>query len=458
MFDAVEKLREYVACKSVSADSAYAGDMLETREFVACTLREIGLDVELVETDGHAIVVGRREGKAEWPHVLIYGHYDVQPVDPVELWDTDPFEATVQAGRIYGRGTADNKGPQMAHLAAVGQLLEEEPDLPLRLTVLIEGEEEIGSPSLLPFLVARRRELSEADFVLLSDTLSPSEEQIAITVGLRGIIEMEFSLQGPSSDLHSGLHGGAVYNPLQAMCEICASLHDAENKVTVPGFYDGVGGVENWEREELAKLEFDEAAYCKSLDVKALHARRGYTAQEAIRYLPTLEFNGMWGGYCGEGSKTIVPSRASCKITCRLVGSQDPDRIGKAVEAAIRQRLPEAFTLETRLGHKGAPYTVVPPDRPNTSEYQSPVMARAFRAADLAIGEVFGRRPLFLREGGSIPIIEDVKRVTGLDSLMIGLFLPEDKLHAPNEGFSLSLLEKGTEVSKRILRAVASAG
>ncbi len=455
MFDAIEKLKEYIGYQSISADSAYKEGMGQTRDFVAKMLGDLGLSVEIVNTDKHPIVMARRTGDPSWPHVVIYGHYDVQPVDPIALWETSPFEATIKGDRIYGRGAADNKGPQMAHIAAVAELLEEYPDLPLRITFLIEGEEEVGSPSLLPLLEERKEELSEADFVLLSDTLSPSAEQVAVTVGLRGIVEMEFELQGPKSDLHSGLHGGAVYNPLQAMAEICASLHTPDNRVNVPGFYDDVTEVEAWEREELKVLGADLEGYAASVGVDALHPISGYTPFEAIRYMPTLEFNGMWGGYQGEGSKTIVPSKASVKITCRLVGNMKPDVVGKQVADAILARVPKGVTAKIKMGHKGVPYLVVPPDRPNTPSGQSEVLANAYRATEKAVTDVFGRKPLFLREGGSIPIIADVKRVTGLDSVMIGLFLPEDNLHAPNESMSLTVLKKGIQVSKRVLKEVA---
>ena len=455
MFDPVEKLKEYISCQSVSADSAFQEGMLKTRDFIAGLLGDMGLSVEIVDTPKHPIVLATREGDPSWPHVIIYGHYDVQPVDPIALWDTDPFVATEKDGRIYGRGAADNKGPQMAHLAAVGELLEECPELPLRLTFLIEGEEEVGSPSLLPLLEERKDYFSEADFVLLSDTLSPSPEQIAVTVGLRGIAELELELEGPKSDLHSGLHGGAVYNTLQAMAEICASLHTPDNRVNIDGFYEGVTDVEDWEREELANLGIDEKSYRESIGVDELHPHKGYTPFEATRYLPTLEFNGMWGGYTGEGSKTIVPSKAHAKITCRLVGNQDPNVVGKLVADAILARVPKGIKASIHLGHKGVPYLVVPPDRANTPTDQPELLAQAFRATDKAIGEVFGKRPLFLREGGSIPIIADVKRVTGLDSVMIGLFLPEDNLHAPNESMRIDMLKNGIQMSKQILKSVA---
>lgn len=455
MFDPLEKLKQYISSPSVSTDSSFKEGMDQTRDFISNLLEGMGLSVEVVNTDLHPIVVAKRTGDPTWPHVIIYGHYDVQPADPIELWKSDPFEPVVKDGRIYGRGAADNKGPQMAHLAAVGQLLEEYPDFPLRITFIIEGEEEIGSPSLLPFLKERKEELSEADLVLLSDTLSPSADQVAITVGLRGIVALEVELTGPDSDLHSGLHGGAIYNPAQALCEICASLHDKENRVAVPGFYDDVAGVEDWEREELSRLGIDEDGYKKSVGVDAFHTHPGFNPFEAVRYMPTLEFNGMGSGYQGEGSKTIVPSKAFAKITCRLVANQDPDQIGELVKQAILDRVPAGITAKVEAGHAGIPYLVVPPHRPNSPKDYPTRLAQAFDAADKSIEEEFGKAPLFLREGGSIPIIADIKSVLGLDSLMIGLFLPEDKIHAPNESMDLSMLERGIKASRKILANLA---
>ena len=455
MFDPVEKLKEHLRHASVSTDSAFKEGMDGSRAFLANLFTEMGLSVEIVDTELHPIVLARREGDSSWPHVVIYGHYDVQPADPLELWESDPFDPVERNGRLYARGAADNKGPQMAHIAAVAELLEENPELPLRITFLMEGEEEIGSPSLLPFLEARREELSEADLVLLSDTLSPSEDQLVVTVGLRGIVALEVEFEGPKSDLHSGLHGGAVYNPLQALFEVGASLHDEENRVTVPGFYDDVSGVEDWEREQLKALGSDEEAYKQFLGVDAFHAHPGYSPFEAIRYMPTLEFNGMGGGYQGEGSKTIVPSKAMAKITCRLVGNQDPFKVGALVKQAILDRAPAGIKATVELGHEGTPYLVVPPGRPNTPSDQPKRLARAFEATEKAIAENFSKPALFLREGGSIPIIADIKRVLGLDSVMVGLFLPEDNLHAPNESLNLSVFKKGIQVSKSVLKSLA---
>ena len=429
--------------------------MAASQNFLTGLFSEMGLSVEVVDTDLHPIVLAKREGDLSWPHILIYGHYDVQPADPIELWNSDPFEPVERDGRIYARGAADNKGPQMAHVAAVAELLEENPNLPLRISFLFEGEEEIGSPSLLPFLESRKGELSQADLVLLSDTLSPSADQLVVTVGLRGIVVMDVEFTGPNTDLHSGLHGGTVYNPVQALCEVCASLHDSDNRVTVPGFYDGVTEVEEWEREELAQLGSDEEAYKQLVGVKALHSLSGYTAQESVRYLPTLEFNGIGGGYQGEGSKTIVPSKAMTKISCRLVGNQDPKKVGDLVRQAILDRTPEGIMAKIDMGHQGAPYLVVPPGKPNSPDNAPVLLTKAFEAAKVAISEEFPKSALFLREGGSIPIIADIKTTLGLDSVMIGLFLPEDNLHAPNESMNIDVLKKGIRVSKSILRSLA---
>ncbi len=455
MFDPIEKLKEHLRHPSVSTDSRFKEGMAGSRDFLTGLFSEMGLSVEVVDTDLHPIVMAKREGDNSWPHILIYGHYDVQPADPIDLWESDPFEPEERDGRIYARGAADNKGPQMAHIAAVAELLEENPDLPLRITFLIEGEEEIGSPSLLPFLEARKEELSEADLVLLSDTLSPSEDQLGVTVGLRGIAVLDVEFTGPRSDLHSGLHGGAVYNPVQALCEVCASLHDADNRVAIPGFYDGVTEVDDWERQELAQLGSDEAAYKRFVGVEAIKPLSGYTAQESVRYQPTLEFNGIGGGYQGEGSKTIVPSKAMAKISCRLVGNQDPKRVGALVKQAILDRTPKGIQARVTLGHQGAPYLVVPPGKPNAPQDAPQLLAKAFESTKEAIAKEFPKPALFLREGGSIPIIADIKRTLGLDSVMIGLFLPEDNLHAPNESMNINVLEKGIRVSKSILKSLA---
>ena len=456
MFDPVEKLKEFIRHPSISTDPKYHEGMKGAQQFVAGLLGSLGFAVEVVSTDLHPIVLATRAGDPAWPHVLIYGHYDVQPADPLNLWKTPAFEPTIVGNRIYGRGAADNKGPLMTNIAAVAKLLEANPKLPLRITFLIEGEEEMGSPSFPKFLEAQLGRFKTADFVYLSDTALPTPDQVVITCGLRGLTLFDVHVTGAKGDLHSGLHGGVLRNPIQALAEIIATLHTPDGRVNVPGFYDDVLDVQPWERDELKKLGADEKAYKEFLGIDTFYTTPDFSPFEALRFQPTLEFNGIGGGYQGEGTKTVIPSKAFAKISCRLVPNQKPDEIKKLVIDAIRARAPKGVKLEFVDQHKGDPYSVVPPDRSNTPKDQSPVLARAFRAADKAVSEVWGRPPLYLREGGSVPIIADIKRVTGLDSVMFGLFLPEDNLHAPNESFNLEVMKKGIETTQRILAAVAT--
>ncbi|MBW8782527.1 MAG: M20/M25/M40 family metallo-hydrolase [Verrucomicrobia bacterium] len=455
MFDPVEKLKEFIRHPSVSADPAFKAGMQGAQTFVSDLLTSIGFAVEVVKTDLHPIILATRGTNPAWPHVIIYGHYDVQPADPLNLWKSPAFEPEIRGNRLYGRGSADNKGPLMTHIAAVARLLERRPDLPLRITFMIEGEEEMGSPSFPNFLERYSDQLKKADFVYLSDTGIPAPDQIVITCGLRGLVLCDVVVTGPKSDLHSGLHGGVLRNPIQAVAELCASLHTPDGLVNIPGFYADVAGVEPWEREQIQKLGNDPEKYREFLGIPAFHTPPGYTPFEATRVLPTLEFNGIGGGYQGEGTKTVIPSKAFVKISCRLVANQNPAKIRDLLYASIRERMPADVTYEIIDQHEGTPYVVVPPDRSNTPQNQSPVLAKAFRAADQAIGEVFGKSPLYLREGGSVPIIADIKRVTGLDSVMMGLFLPEDNLHAPNESFNLTVMEKGMRASEKILESIA---
>ncbi len=456
MFDPVEKLKEFIRHPSVSADPAFKAGMKGALDFTSGLLASIGFNVEVVKTDLHPIILATRGDNPAWPHVIIYGHYDVQPADPLNLWESPAFEPEIRGNRLYGRGAADNKGPLMTHISAVARLLERRPDLPLRITFMIEGEEEMGSPSFPKFLEAYSERLKEADFVFLSDTGLPSEDQVVITCGLRGLVLCDVVVTGARTDLHSGLHGGVLRNPIQAVAELCASLHTPDGRVAIDGFYDDVMPVEEWEREQIRKLGADTEEYRKFLGIPAFHTPPGYTPFEATRVLPTLEFNGIGGGYQGEGSKTVIPSKAFVKISCRLVANQKPAKIRELLHAAIHARMPKDVTYQIIEQHEGTPYVVVPPDRANTPKDQSPVLAAAFRAADKVIADVFGKPPLYLREGGSVPIIADIKRVTGLDSVMMGLFLPEDNLHAPNESFNLGVMEKGMRASERIIESIAA--
>ena len=454
MLDHVNTIRNLVRCPSVSTDPSYRDGMEAAREELTELFSSLGLETEVVETEKHPVMLARRDGPAEWPHVLIYGHYDVQPPDPLDLWETPAFEPREKGERLYGRGTADNKGPLMVHVAAVARLLEENPDLPLRLTFLIEGEEEIGSPSL-PMVLQERKEQLRGDFILLSDTLNPSLDQVAVTTAIRGMACLEAVLEGPRGDLHSGMFGGAIYNPVQALTELCASLHDKEGRVAISGFYDSIRPPADWEKEQIAALPTSDADLVAFAGVPATRPVPGRSAMEAVRFEPTLEFNGIYGGYMGEGEKTIIPSRAGVKISCRLVADQDPARIEELLESTLRERCPAEVRLDIRKGHSGPPYSVVPPDRSNTPADQNARLAAAFRTTDAAVAEIFGKAPLYLREGGSIPIIGEMHRILGMDSLMLGMGTAENNLHAPNESVHLPTLEKGIAVSMRILKAVA---
>jgi acetylornithine deacetylase/succinyl-diaminopimelate desuccinylase-like protein len=438
--DPTKALTEYVSHPSVSADSSFSSGIDGARDFACERLRELGFSVELVETPINPVILATR-GEESWPHLVIYGHYDVQPPDPLDLWTSKPFEATVREGRLFGRGAADNKGPQIVHMTALHRVLKEIPDLPLRITYLIEGEEEIGSPSFRGFLEERKNSL-RGDLLLVSDTGSPGPDQLAVTTGLRGLAAMEVKVFGPRQDLHSGVHGGALLNPLQALMRVCASLHDDKGNVTVPGFYDDVIPPEQWERDELKRLPLTEEKYAEFLGISEFFSATGYSPLEAIRFCPSLEFNGVGGGYQGEGSKTVIPAEAFAKITCRLVPNQNAEDISEKVKRAILEACPSAVRCEVNVKGGGDPYVVVPPGKPGASGLETDLMKKAFSVAENCIEDGFGTKPIYLREGGSIPIIRDLKEVAGLESLMIGLFTNEDNLHAPNESFHLGIMEK----------------
>lgn len=455
ILDPLTIIKDYVKHPSISTDPAYAEGMSGARDYVRGVLESIGFKVEVVKTGLHPILLAERGGDPSWPHVLLYGHYDVQPADPLNLWTTPAFEPTVRHGRVYGRGTADNKGPQAVQLAALSRVLDRHPDLPLRISFLIEGEEEMGSPSFPAFLQDNRARLGKADFVLLSDTASPNPHQLVITTGLRGLTGLEVRVIGPRVDLHSGMHGGALLNPIQALVELCASLHLPDGTVNVPGFYEQVVPPADWERKELKRYPLSEEDYRRFLGVPAFHRAPGYSPLEAVRFGPTLEFNGIGGGYQGTGSKTVIPSSAFAKITCRLVPNQDPETIRDSVEKSLRDRAPAGVRVDVLLHDGGVPYFVAPPGRSNTPKDQSPVLARAFTAASQAVEKGFGCPPLYLREGGSVPIIGQIKAVTGLDSLMLGLFTPEDNLHAPDESFDLGMMERAVLVYEKLFELIA---
>lgn len=439
----IQALTEYVSHPSVSADSNFSKGVAGAREFATSRLEELGFSVETIETPIHPILLGTR-GDPAWPRLVVYGHYDVQPPDPLDLWTTDPFAATVRDGRLFGRGAADNKGPQIVHMAALHRALKRNPDLPIHITYLIEGEEEIGSPSFRPFLEDRKEQLM-GDMLLVSDTGSPGPDQLVVTTGLRGLTALEVKFYGPGQDLHSGVHGGALLNPLQSLVHICSSLHDESGRVSVPGFYDDVVEPQEWEREELEKLPINEEDYRKFLGVSSLSPPPGYSALEAIRFCPTLEFNGLGGGYQGEGSKTVIPAEAFAKITCRLVPNQKSTDIAEKVRKALEENCPDSIRVVVEVKGGGDPYVVIPPGKPGSTGDETKLMKKAFPLIEQCVEQQFGSRPIYLREGGSIPIIRDLQEVAGLEALMLGLFTNEDNLHAPDESFNLQIMERSIE-------------
>ena len=454
MFDPLKVIQEYLHYPSVSTDPAYKDGMEGARSYISNLLESIGCSVEVIKTPLHPIILATLNGDASWPHLIIYGHYDVQPADPFDLWTSPPFEPKIRDGRIYARGAADNKGPLLVLISAVARLLDKHRKLPLRITFLIEGEEETGSPSFAGFLNEYKDRL-RGDFLLLTDTSCISSDQLVITVGLRGVVGIEFEVTGAHADLHSGLFGGAVLNPIQVVSDICSSMHNRDGSINIEGFYDDVCEVPDWEIEELKGIESSEDDLAHILGVKQFYTTRGQSPFAAVRFSPTLEFNGIGGGYQGEGNKTIIPRKAFAKITSRLVADQDPKKIKKLISETIKARCPSHVSLEVREGHEGSPYLVIPPDRPNSPSDQSAILTQAFRSAGVAISDVFGNPPLYLREGGSIPIIADLKNVVGLDSLMLGLVTPEDNVHAPDESFNLDLMKKATDATERILSSIA---
>ncbi len=448
--DPLNALKRYVSHASVSADSKFSKGVAGAKDFVSDLLTELGFAVDLIETPINPVILATR-GDPAWPKLVIYGHYDVQPPDPYDLWDHDPFDAVELNGRLFGRGAADNKGPQIVHMAALHNVLKKYPNLPIHITYLIEGEEEIGSPSFRGFLEENKHRL-KGDMLLISDTGSPSPDQLVVTTGLRGLTALEIEIKGPKQDLHSGVHGGALLNPLQAIMRICSSLHDESGKVAVPGFYDDVCHPQPWEREELAKLPMTQLQYADFLGISEFSPPPGYTPLEGIRFCPTLEFNGLGGGYQGEGSKTVIPSNAFAKITCRLVPDQNWEDIAEKVKRAIFSVCPSSVEAQVKISGGGDPYVVIPPGKPGSSDKESELSKKAFPLIEKCVQNSFGNQPLFLREGGSIPIVRDLKEVAGLDALMLGLFTNEDNLHAPNESFHLGMMQKAIEAFEEFFR------
>lgn len=434
----LERLFEFLRFPSVSTDSSHAADVRSCGEWLVALAEEFGFKASLHDTPGHPVVIARNEHREGRRSVLIYGHYDVQPVDPLHLWESPPFQPEIRDGKIWARGCADNKGQMLAHLIGAGKTLQETGDLPVNLTFLFEGEEEIGSPNLAPFLREHRDELA-CDVIAVSDTGMVAPGVPTMDYGLRGIACCEVILRGPERDLHSGLFGGAVANPATAVGRLIASLHDAEGRVQVPGFYDEVRDLESWEREMWAKVPGVTVEDFQRLSgAPELFGEKGFTPAEQTWARPTAEVNGVGGGYQGEGSKTVLPAEAMVKLSFRLVPDQEPKDIMEKVRAHLEASCPPGVTIEIVPGHDGKPYLTDP-----HSGYG--------KAAQEALREAFGAEPVLIRSGGSIPIVQDFREILGADTLLLGLALSDSQVHSPNENFPVENFEAGIRLNRALL-------
>ncbi len=427
----IDELFELLRIPSISAQSEHKSDMQRCAEWLAAALVKAGADhAEVMPTDGNPVVFAEKMVDPAAKTVLVYGHYDVMPVDPCEEWRTEPFEPTIKDGRIWGRGADDDKGQLFMHAKAFEAMCATD-SLPCNVKFMLEGEEEIGSPSLYKFC-ADNREMLAADIILVSDTSMISMDTPSITCGLRGLTYMEVEVTGPNKDLHSGLFGGAVANPANVLTRLVASLVDDKGRVTIDGFYDDVRELTPAERKAFNEAPFDLDEYKKSLDVDDVEGEAGYTTIERTGVRPSLDVNGIWGGYIEEGTKTVIPSKASAKISMRLVPNQDFEKIAELFERHFRAIAPASVKVDVRFLHGGAPY-VAPTDMP------------AYKAAEQAIADTFGKKPLPFYSGGSIPIISGFERILGIKSLLIGFGLAEDAIHSPNESYGLDQFFKGLE-------------
>ncbi|HET7616101.1 MAG TPA: dipeptidase [Bacillales bacterium] len=429
----LDELKQFLSIASVSALSEHKEDVLKGAEWTADALKKAGMEnVKIMPTKRHPVVYGdwlKAEGK---PTALIYGHYDVQPVDPIELWETQPFEPDIRDDKIYARGATDDKGQVFMHIKALETILHKNGELPLNIKFCIEGEEEIGSPNLDDF-VEDQKDLLAADVLVVSDNPMIEEGKPTVCYGLRGLCGMQIDIKGAKGDLHSGLYGGAVQNPIHALTELLATMHDEVNgRITIDGFYDAVEPLKDEERQAYADLNFDEGKMREELDVPELFGEEGYSALERMWVRPTLEVNGIYGGFQGEGIKTVLPSEAHAKITCRLVPDQDPAEIAKLIRKHIESNTPEGVTVETTLFDQGKPF-VTPFDHP------------AIQAAGRALEKSYGVAPAFTRMGGSIPVVETFSELLKLPVVMLGFGLPDENFHAPNEHFHLENFDKGLE-------------
>jgi acetylornithine deacetylase/succinyl-diaminopimelate desuccinylase-like protein len=427
----LNELIELLRIPSVSARSEHKNDMQKCADAVKKKLMEAGVDkAEVYETAGHPIVYAEKIIDANKPTVLVYGHYDVQPPDPLELWHSGPFDPVIKDGKLFARGSADDKGQVYMHVKAMETMIATN-SLPTNIKFIIEGEEEIGSPSLATF-VKEHKDLLKADVILISDTSMLSLDTPSMDVGVRGLSYIEIEVTGSNRDLHSGVYGGAVANPITILAKMIAGLHDENNHITIPGFYNDVVEVTDEERKLMAKAPFDEEEYKKDLGVKELWGEKGYTTNERTGIRPTLEINGIWGGYTAEGAKTVLPSKAHAKISCRLVPNQKTDTITTLVINHLKSIAPPTVDVNIIIHHGGEPYI-------------TPIESKGYKAAAKAIETTFGKQPIPVHGGGSIPICALFEQELGIKIIFMGFGLDSDNLHSPNEKYELANYYKGIE-------------
>ncbi len=427
----LDELLDLLRIPSVSADKKFREDVMRTAHEVRDRLREAGADkAELCHTDGYPIIYGEKIVDQNAPTVLVYGHYDVQPADPYELWDSPPFEPVIKDDKIYARGACDDKGQMYMHVKAF-ETLNHLGEMPCNVKFMIEGEEEVGSSNLEIFVKENAEKLA-CDVILISDTAMISMDNPSITVGLRGLSYVEVEVTGPNRDLHSGVYGGAVANPINILCEMIASLHDEKGRVTIKGFYDKVQELSDDERAALNRAPFNLEEYKRDLAINAVHGEEGFTTVERTGIRPTLDVNGIWGGYIGEGAKTVLPSKASAKISMRLVPDQNSSEITRLFEAHFKSLAPDSVKVKVTPHHGGQP-AVTPTD------------SEAYAAASRACEDVFGKKPIPTRDGGSIPIVSLFKNQLGVETVLLGFGLDSDAIHSPNEHYGIKNYFLGIE-------------
>ena len=435
----VRELSDFLRIQSISSLSEHADDVKRAGEWVAERLRDAGMDaVEVMPTGGHPVVYGQWLHAPGKPTVLIYGHFDVQPADPLELWTTPPFEPDIRDERIYARGASDNKGNMLIPIIAVEALLRTEGALPVNVKFLFEGQEEIGSPQLSEFLKSNR-EVFECDLILNADSGQWSEDQPSLLTSLRGLCGLQVDVTGADSDLHSGMYGGAVQNPIHALIQILSSMRGPDGRILIEGFYDSVRILSDSEKAQIDSLPFDEIEFMNRVGVTELFGEAGFSNPERIWTRPTLELNGIWGGFQGEGVKTVLPNKAHAKITCRLVADQDPQQINSLIEAHIRKNTPAGVKIDiTPIDSNANPY-LMPADLPGSL------------AAIEVLSELYGKKPILIREGGSVPILSLLLEHLGTYATCFGFSLNDEKFHAPNEFFRLKSFELGQRAYCKIL-------